>query len=182
MAKPKVAKKKKATKTKTPVAKKAAAKKAPAKKVPAKKTAAKKAPAKKKTADVKTKATAGSVDAFLGSLEATRAAECRDLVTMMRAATGAEPKMWGSAIVGFGDYHYSYDSGREGDFFQVGFSPRKSALTLYIVRGYENHADLLAKLGKYTTGKSCLYLKRLADVDRGVLAKLITRGVAEVVN
>lgn len=146
------------------------------------KVAKKKAPAKKtKTADLKTKATTGSVNAFLDSLDTTRAAECKELVAMMRAATGAEPKMWGSAIVGFGDWRYKYDTGRGGEFFQVGFSPRKAALTLYITRGYANHTDLLAKLGKHTTGKSCLYVKRLADVDRTVLSQIITRGVAEVV-
>jgi hypothetical protein len=166
MAKTKVAKKKATAK-----------KKAPAKK----KATAKKKAAKKTSADLKTKATTGSVSKFLDSLDDARAAECKELVEMMREATGAEPKMWGSAIVGFGDYHYAYESGREGDFFQVGFSPRKGALTLYIVRGYENHADLLAKLGKHTTGKSCLYIKKLADVDRTVLRQLIERGVKEVV-
>ena len=162
MAKTKVAKKKASAKKKAP-----AAKKAPTK--------------KKKAASLKTKATTGSVDAFLDSLDTTRAAECKVLVEMMRKATGAEPKMWGAAIVGFGNWRYQYDSGREGDFFQVGFSPRKGALTLYIVRGYENHTDLLAKLGKHTTGKACLYVKRLADVDRSVLSQIIKRGVAEVV-
>lgn len=141
-----------------------------------------KSPAKaaKKSAN-KTIATSGSVDAFLAGLDPVRRDECTQLVAMMRKATGEAPKMWGASMVGFGTWHYTYDSGREGDMFLVGFSPRKTALTLYIVRGYENHGDLLAKLGKFTTGKSCLYLKHLDDVDRGVLAQLVARGVAEVV-
>jgi hypothetical protein len=88
--------------------------------------------------------------------------------------------MWGKSIVGFGKYHYRYPSGREGDFFVTGFSPRKGALTLYVMPGLTAYTSLLAGLGKYKTGKSCLYIKRLADVDRSVLEKLVARGVADM--
>lgn len=144
----------------------------------AKKKAAAKKPAKRAT--LKTVATKGSVDAFLDSLDAQRRDECKAIATMMKAATGAPAKMWGSAIVGFGDWHYKYESGREGDFFEVGFSPRKAALTIYINGGYDKHAELMRKLGKYTIGKSCLYVKRLGDVDAKVLRELIDRGVADL--
>ncbi len=118
--------------------------------------------------------------AFIHTLGQPRREECNEILAMMQKATGAAPKMWGSNIVGFGDWHYKYDSGREGDFFLVGFSPRKKALTIYINGGYENHGDLMEKLGTYTTGKSCLYLKSLSDIDRGVLQELIDRGVDEL--
>ncbi len=97
---------------------------------------------------------------------------------MMREATGAAAKMWGKGMVGFGEWHYRHPSGREGDFFELGFSPRKAALTVYVSGGLDSHAALLAKLGKHTTGKGCLYLGRLGDVDRTVLATLLQRGVA----
>ena len=99
---------------------------------------------------------------------------------MMREATGKRAKMWGSSIVGFGEYHYKYASGREGDFMIVGFSPRKSSLTLYIMPGFSGYKDDLAKLGKYKTGKSCLYIKRLDDVDEKVLKRLIRKSVREM--
>jgi hypothetical protein len=86
--------------------------------------------------------------------------------------------MWGSSIVGFGSYHYRYESGREGDWFRTGFSPRKQNLTLYIMDGFEKYAALLERLGKFKTGKSCLYVRRLDDVDRKVLAKLIDKSLA----
>ena len=85
--------------------------------------------------------------------------------------------MWGSNIVGFGQYHYKYESGREGDFMITGFSPRKQALTLYIMPGFKSQAALMKKLGKYKTGKSCLYIKRLSDVDEAILQRLITDSV-----
>ena len=85
--------------------------------------------------------------------------------------------MWGPGIVGFGEYHYKYDSGREGDSFIIGFSPRKSELALYFVNGFATSADLLARLGRHKTGKSCLYVKRLDDLDRGALTELIERSV-----
>jgi hypothetical protein len=85
--------------------------------------------------------------------------------------------MWGSSIVGFGRQHYKYESGREGDWFKAGFSPRKDSLTLYLIGGFQKHKDLMDKLGKYKTGKSCLYIKTLDDVDQKVLKQLITRSV-----
>ena len=126
----------------------------------------------------KTKPTGASVDAFLDSLaDAQMQADCRAVAAMMAEVTGSEPRLWGSSIVGFGSYHYRYASGREGDFMLAGFAPRKRALTLYIMAGFAEYADLLARLGKHTTGKSCLYVKRLADVDQAVLRELVTRSV-----
>jgi hypothetical protein len=92
-------------------------------------------------------------------------------------ATGARAKMWGANIVGFGEYHYKYASGREGDFLITGFAPRKQALTVYIISGFKHFESLMSKLGKYKTGKSCLYIKRLSDVDEKVLERLIVRSV-----
>jgi len=91
----------------------------------------------------------------------------------MKQISSEEPKMWGTSIVGFGNYHYKYESGREGDFMKVGFSPRKTSLTLYIMPGFKRYDDLMEKLGKYKTGKSCLYIKKLEDVDQDVLKELI---------
>ena len=126
----------------------------------------------------KTKPTGASVDAFLDGLaDAQMQADCRAVAAMMAEVTGSEPRLWGSSIVGFGTYHYRYASGREGDFMLAGFAPRKRALTLYIMAGFAEYADLLAHLGKHTTGKSCLYVKRLADVDQAVLRELVTRSV-----
>jgi Domain of unknown function (DU1801) len=126
-------------------------------------------------AELKTKATKKNVSAFLDTIadeDARR--DCRTLVRMMQKATKAEPKMWGSSIVGFGDHHYKYDSGREGDWFKAGFSPRKNALTLYGL-GVQSQPALMSKLGKFKTGKGCLYIKQLSDVDLGVLEKLIEK-------
>jgi hypothetical protein len=95
----------------------------------------------------------------------------------MRDVTGEEPKMWGSSIVGFGSYHYKYASGREGDWPITGFSPRKGDLTLYITGGLDSFSDLLPKLGKHKTAKSCLYIKKLSDIDVGVLRKIISKSV-----
>ena len=127
-------------------------------------------------AELKTKRTGASVDAFLaGVIDAGRRQDCLTMLGIMKRATGAEPEMWGSSVVGFGRYHYRYASGREGDWFLTGFSPRKRDLTLYIMAGFERYEDLLARLGRYRTGKGCLYVKRLSDVDLGVLEELITR-------
>jgi hypothetical protein len=95
----------------------------------------------------------------------------------MQKITKEKPKMWGASIVGFGSYHYKYDSGHEGDMCITGFSPRKQNLTLYILPGFERYELLMSKLGKYKTGKSCLYIKRLADIDEKVLEKLIAESV-----
>lgn len=96
------------------------------------------------------------------------------MLELMGKLTGDSPKMWGTSIVGYGSYHYKYDSGREGDFMKVGFSPRKQNLTLYIMPGFQRYDELMSKLGKYKTGKSCLYIKKLEDVDIEVLKELIS--------
>jgi hypothetical protein len=130
-------------------------------------------------AEAKTKPTAVSVDSFLAQVaDPVRQADCRKVAAMMVRATGAPACMWGPSIVGFGRYRYKYDSGREGESMVVGFSPRKSELTVYIVPGFERYAELLARLGKVKTGKVCLYIKKLADVDEAVLKELIDASVA----
>jgi hypothetical protein len=127
----------------------------------------------------KTKATDVSVDEFLHKVEDEKKRDdSYKLIDMMREVTGEEPKMWGPTMVGFGKYHYKYATGHEGDAFLAGFSPRKGAMTLYILAGYEGEDALLNKLGKYTTGKSCLYVKRLSDIDEGVLREMIAKSVA----
>jgi hypothetical protein len=132
-------------------------------------------------AELKTKKSAASVTGFLEKVEdPERRKDCKALVAMMRRATGARPVMWGSSIVGFGSYHYVYASGREGDWPLTGFSPRKNDLTLYIMAGFDRYKPLMAKLGKYKTGKSCLYVKRLADVDPRVLERLIAESVKQM--
>ena len=98
----------------------------------------------------------------------------------MREVTGAEPQMWGDSIVGFGSYHYVYASGREGDWPLTGFSPRKRNLTLYIMAGFDEYDELLSRLGKFKTGKSCLYINKLEDVDQEVLAELVKRSAEHV--
>jgi hypothetical protein len=128
-------------------------------------------------AELKTKETASSVDAFIAKQPADTAADCRTIMALMKKATGEEPKLWGPSIVGYGRYAYKYDSGREGEWMITGFSPRKANLTLYIMMGFEEEAALMQKLGKHTTGKSCLYIKKLADVDLKVLESLINKGV-----
>jgi len=130
-------------------------------------------------AENKTKPTKLSVAAFIDALtDQTRRADAQALVKLMQRAAGEKPKMWGPSIIGFGGYHYTYDSGREGDAPLIGFSPRKAATVLYHVTGFSDSEALLAKLGKHTTGKGCLYIKKLADVDQEVLEALIVRAVA----
>jgi hypothetical protein len=126
----------------------------------------------------KTKPTEVSVTAFVNKLaEPTRRSDAKALIGLMKSATGEAPRMWGPSIIGFGTYHYKYASGREGDTVLVGFSPRKPATVLYGVIGFENSESMLAKLGKHTTGKGCLYIKKLSDVDRKVLEQLIIGSV-----
>jgi hypothetical protein len=128
--------------------------------------------------ELKTKPTGQSVDVFLdGIADLQKRADALAVAEMMREATGAEPAMWGASIVGFGSYHYIYASGRGGDWPLVGFSPRKQNLTLYITSGFDQYGELMSRLGKHTTGKACLYIKRLSDVDQGVLKELIGRSV-----
>ena len=131
-------------------------------------------------AEIKTKKTRDSVPAFLAQLDDEEARrDCKTLVGLMEEATGAKARMWGSSIVGFGDYLYrSPATGREVDWFRMGFSPRKAALTLYLLGGLHKHAELLKKLGKHKTGQGCLYIKRLDDVDRTVLKQLIEESAA----
>jgi hypothetical protein len=130
-------------------------------------------------AEPKTKATKASVAAFLAAIpDEQRRKDCKAVAKLMQEATGEKPVLWGANIVGFGAYRYEYASGGTGDWPVVGFSPRKNDLTLYLMAGFERHADLMAKLGRHKTGKSCLYLKRLADVDPAVLKELVGRSVA----
>ncbi len=125
-------------------------------------------------AENKTQKTGASVEEFLASVENKRRQEDGlTLLDMMREITGLEPEMWGPSIIGFGDYHYKYESGREGDMCLIGFSPRKQSLSLYVMAGSERFDDLLAKLGKHRKGVSCLYINKLADVDMNVLRELV---------
>lgn len=142
----------------------------------------KKAPArpkKKAPPKLKTQPTTKSVDAFLeGIEEEDRRRDALELLALMKKATKKKPRMWGTAIVGFGDLQYQYASGQIGDWFQAGFSPRKAALTIYLMGGLKAHASMLPALGKYKMGGGCLYIRRLGDVDRSVLSRLIEATVA----
>jgi hypothetical protein len=127
----------------------------------------------------KTKATILSVGSFIDTLtDPTRRSDARELVELMQRASGEKPRLWGPSIVGFGSRHYRYDSGREGDMPLISFSPRKAALVLYSMLDHSEAKALLAKLGKHTTGKGCVYIKQLAEVDRTVLETLIKNAVA----
>ena len=129
-------------------------------------------------AENKTKPGKASVTAFVNGIEdKQKRSDVKKIAAMMREATGSRATMWGSSIIGFGSYHYKYASGREGDFMVTGLSPRKQALTVYIMPGFGRFESLMAKLGKYKTGKSCLYIKRLSDVDEQVLKRLIVGSV-----
>ena len=130
-------------------------------------------------ADNKTKPTKVSVAAFIDALtDQTSRADAKALVKLMQSATGEKPKMWGPSIIGFGSYHYTYESGREGDAPLIGFSPRKAATVLYGATGSGDSEALLAKLGKHSTSKGCLYIKKLADVDQKVLEDMVVKSVA----
>jgi hypothetical protein len=129
-------------------------------------------------AELKTKRTDESIETFLeGITDEKKRDDSRTVIEMMRKATKAEPKMWGPSIIGFGDRRYRYDSGREMDWFIVGFSPRKQNLAFYLSAEFESREELLTQLGKHSTGKGCLYIKRLDDVDPAVLRKLIDASV-----
>ncbi|HXV41184.1 MAG TPA: DUF1801 domain-containing protein [Steroidobacteraceae bacterium] len=124
-------------------------------------------------AENKTRPGRAGVEGFIAKIkDPERRKDCDTLVKMMRKATGARPVMWGS-IVGFGDFHYLYESGREGDWFQMGFANRKPDLVLYVMDGLEPYEALLARLGRHRTGKCCLYIRRLADVHVGVLERIL---------
>lgn len=129
----------------------------------------------------KTVPTNQDVEDFLESLDNDRRKQdSYTLLQMMANASGEPAAMWGKTIVGFGQYHYRYDSGREGDFMRVGFSPRKANLSVYIIPGFSQYQALLEKLGKHKLGKSCLYINKLADVNLDVLQELITASLAEM--
>ena len=124
---------------------------------------------------MKTKVNKASVEKFLKKVsEAKKREDSFTILEMMKKVTKEEPKMWGSSIVGFGQYHYKYESGREGDMCITGFSPRKQSLTIYIMPGFTKYQQLLSKLGKYNNAKSCLYIKKLEDVDLKILEKIIS--------
>ena len=132
-------------------------------------------------AELKTKPTANSVAKFLAAIpDADRRADCQTIAELMAKVTKQQPRMWGSSIVGFGEYQYVGASGREGDWFMVGFSPRKGAISIYLMGGLEHQADLLAKLGKHKRGKGCLYISKLKDVELAVLAKMVKASVQEL--
>ena len=139
-------------------------------------------------AELKTRPTQAGVESFLAAVDnPARREDARTVCAMMERITGERPQMWGPSIVGFGRYHYRYDSGHEGDAPRLGFSPRKARLVLYVLTGYMEEGEgegegeegeLLARLGKHKTGKSCLYINRLADVDMDVLEALCARSWA----
>jgi len=129
-------------------------------------------------AELKTKKNKASVKAFLNKVKnKQRREDCFTVLEMMKEVTGEEPKMWGTSIVGFGSYHYVYASGREGDWMITGFSPRAQSLTLYIMAGFKKYDSLMQRLGKHKTGKSCLYISKLDDVDQSVLKQLVKASV-----
>jgi hypothetical protein len=132
-------------------------------------------------AENKTQPTAESVTAFLNNVgDKARREDCFAVLDIMKRVTGEEPTMWGPSIVGFGRYRYKYESGREGEWMITGFSPRKNDLTLYIMPGFDQAGSLMERLGKYKTGKSCLYIKKLEDVDVAVLRKLVEQSVKKM--
>ncbi|MBP8274746.1 MAG: DUF1801 domain-containing protein [Acidobacteria bacterium] len=131
-------------------------------------------------AEQKTKATKASVSGYIAAIaNEQRRKDCKALATLITKATGLKPKMWGSAIVGFGSYHYKYDSGHEGDSCVVGFSSRAGAISLYVMN-FDGRDALLTKLGKHTAAKSCLYVKSLEDVDAKVLTQVFKKGAAAI--
>lgn len=129
-------------------------------------------------AENKTKPTEVGAAAYIEAVPDERQREdARKIAAMMQRLTGEEPQMWGPSIIGFGSYHYKYDSGREGDMCRIGFSPRKGQTVVYVIDGYADKDDLMARLGKHKTGQSCLYIKKLADVDEAVLEEICTRSL-----
>ena len=129
-------------------------------------------------AEAKTKPTEMSVADYLKNVYDEQVREdCSSITGLMENITGEKAKMWGTAIIGFGKYHYQYDSGHSGDICLAGFSPRKANITLYVLAGFPGQDELLSKLGKFKTGKSCLYIKKLSDVDTNVLESLIKHSV-----
>ncbi len=132
-------------------------------------------------ADNKTQATEISPVAFIAGIDhPTRRADAETLDALFRDITGWQPRMWGPTIIGYGAYHYTYDSGREGDMCATGFSPRKANLSLYIMPGYQDFGHILDRLGKHKLGKACLYINKLADVDIDVVAEIIQAGLDDL--
>lgn len=132
-------------------------------------------------AEPKTKATKNSVAAFVKKIpDAQRRADTQAVIALMKDATKHDPVMWGPSIIGFGSYRYEYASGRTGDWMLIGLSPRKQTLVLYIMPGFDDRAGLMKKLGPHKTGKSCLYIKRLSDIDMAVLKKIVTGSLAQM--
>ena len=126
----------------------------------------------------KTVATKASVENYLAAIKPEqKQQDCREICDMMERLSGHPPKMWGSSIVGFGEYHYKYESGREGDFLRIGFAARAQNISVYILPGYDDFSDELSRLGPYKKGKSCLYIKRLSDIDTDVLEEIVAKGL-----
>ncbi|UCE14974.1 MAG: DUF1801 domain-containing protein [Candidatus Heimdallarchaeota archaeon] len=124
--------------------------------------------------NLKTQKTQTNVEEFLNSVpNETKREDSLCILELMQEVTGEEPVMWGTSIIGFGSFHYKYASGREGNWFLTGFSPRKQSLSLYVMPGFKKYESLLANLGKYETGKSCIYINKLADIDKDILRELI---------
>ena len=130
-------------------------------------------------AENKTKETAVSVDDFIAAVaDANQRADAEKIRALMERLSGEPAKMWGPSIIGLGSYHYKYESGREGDMCRIGFSPRKGQTVLYLIDGFEGQPELMTRLGKHKTGKSCLYVKKLSDIDEAVLEELCARSLA----
>jgi hypothetical protein len=125
----------------------------------------------------KTTETGASVPAFIKRLEPSRQADAKIIIDIMRGESGLEPKMWGPSIIGFGIHHYKYESGREGEAPVIGFSPRKAEFVLYLPTEFSKKEELLKKFGKHKVGKACLYFKKIADIDTGVLKKMVTQAL-----
>lgn len=135
---------------------------------------------KKKSSSNKTIKNKAPVAGYIAMVDPKMKTDAKQLLKLFKEVTGAKPKMWGSSIIGFGEYHYKYDSGREGDFLATGFSIRKSGPTIYILPGYADYSHLLKKLGPHKHGKSCIYLKNLEGIDLDVLKKLIVTGLKDL--
>jgi len=134
-------------------------------------------------AENKTKKTAATVEKFVSTIkDEQQKMDCEELMELMKSVTKQEGKVWGGSLIGFGDYHYKYESGREGDFFQVGFAPRKGSLVLYFMSGLPQYKQQLEKLGKHKIGKGCLYVKKLEDINRKELRSLLKKSVDDLLN
>jgi hypothetical protein len=132
-------------------------------------------------AELKTKQTELSVDNYIKtSTDKERQADCRIIIDLMRKITGDEPKMWGNSIVGFGNTHLKYESGREVDWFKTGFSNRKDAITIYSMDGFISQSELMKKLGKVKTGKGCLYIKKISDIDLNILEQMLVNYLQKI--